>query len=49
MYDPNTVQRLRLTSVVLLSNAMFTVTTLPVNVSNRTDPVESKSLEVGDS
>src|SRR6478672_10074050 len=49
MNDPNTVQRFCFTSVVLLSNAMLTVTTFPVEVSNSTEPVASKSPELGDS
>src|SRR5580704_9659680 len=46
---PKTVQTFWLTSVVLLSNAMLTVTTLPVDVSKSTLPVASKSPDRGES
>ena len=44
-----TVQTFCFTRVVLLSNAMLTVPTLPVDVSNSTLPVASKSPDRGES
>jgi hypothetical protein len=49
MADPNAVQNFWFARVVLLPSAMLTVATLPVDVSNSTLPVASKSPESGDS